>query len=120
MKSPSVLSIPLFLGLSFSSLQAQEKPNILVILADDLGYSDLGCYGGEINTALLKAGQIDASATKGDKTVTSTKDLSKYDVYTLITNEENFTAGTAGTIGFRVAWRRSCRSIVSRVPYCMP
>ena len=50
MKSPSVLSLPLFLGLSFSSLQAQEKPNILVILADDLGYSDLGCYGGEINT----------------------------------------------------------------------
>ena len=26
------------------------KPNILIILADDLGYSDIGCYGGEINT----------------------------------------------------------------------
>lgn len=26
------------------------KPNVLVILADDLGYSDLGCYGGEIAT----------------------------------------------------------------------
>ena len=29
---------------------AQQKPNIIIIMADDLGYSDLGCFGGEINT----------------------------------------------------------------------
>lgn len=33
--------------------QEHKKPNIVVILADDLGYSDIGCYGGEINTPNL-------------------------------------------------------------------
>src|SRR5210317_2108518 len=30
-----------------------RKPNILLILADDMGYSDIGCYGGEILTPNL-------------------------------------------------------------------
>src|SRR5688572_10698504 len=33
---------------------AAERPNVVVILADDLGYSDLGCYGGEIRTPNLE------------------------------------------------------------------
>lgn len=30
--------------------QSAERPNILLIMADDMGFSDLGCYGGEIDT----------------------------------------------------------------------
>ena len=30
-----------------------RKPNIIFILADDMGYSDIGCYGSEVNTPNL-------------------------------------------------------------------
>ena len=33
----------------------ENRPNILVILNDDMGFSDIGCYGGEIDTPNLDA-----------------------------------------------------------------
>lgn len=35
------------------STKAHEKPNILLIMVDDMGFSDIGCYGGEIQTPNL-------------------------------------------------------------------
>src|SRR5215510_11428543 len=32
---------------------ADRRPNVLLIVADDLGYSDIGAFGGEINTPNL-------------------------------------------------------------------
>lgn len=36
---------------------AAKPPNVLLILADDLGDSDLGCYGGEIPPPKLDPGK---------------------------------------------------------------
>lgn len=33
--------------------RAADKPNIIVILVDDMGFSDIGCYGSEIPTPNL-------------------------------------------------------------------
>ena len=38
---------------SRSIAETKNQPNILLIMADDLGFSDLGCYGGEIETPNL-------------------------------------------------------------------
>jgi arylsulfatase A-like enzyme len=52
MRSCRLLVIALLTCLVGSSAAA-ERPNILVIMADDLGFSDIGCYGGEIDTPNL-------------------------------------------------------------------
>jgi len=44
-----------FLASVTATAAQSRKPNLLLILADDLGYSDLGCFGGEIKTSHLDA-----------------------------------------------------------------
>ncbi|MAD25572.1 MAG: N-acetylgalactosamine 6-sulfate sulfatase, partial [Verrucomicrobiales bacterium] len=43
------------------STQAADKPNILIILVDDLGYGDLSCYGAKD----LKSPHLDALMAEG-------------------------------------------------------
>jgi len=42
--------IALVLSALFAAPLAAEKPNVVFILVDDMGWSDLGCYGSEIQT----------------------------------------------------------------------
>ena len=52
----SLMCLLLVLGLAltvFSSPKQKTQPNIIIIMADDLGYSDIGSYGSEINTPNL-------------------------------------------------------------------
>ena len=58
MKSPLLLLLLLIAAIG--SLFADNRPNILVMMVDDMGYSDLGCYGSEIQTP-----HLDALAAKG-------------------------------------------------------
>ena len=45
--------LPAILILSSCAQPELQKPNIIIIMSDDMGYSDLGCYGGEIRTPTL-------------------------------------------------------------------
>ncbi len=50
------IPLPIFVFLAFVSLvhsNADDRPNIILIMSDDMGFSDIGCYGGEIATPNL-------------------------------------------------------------------
>ena len=58
----AVLVILCFLGwIPVVQAQSARKPNIIYIMADDLGYGDLGCYGQKV----IKTPRIDQLAKEG-------------------------------------------------------
>ena len=62
MKSSKVIiSSTLILTPVFCSVVAAEKPNVIIIYNDDMGYQDLGCYG----APKIKTPRIDQMASEG-------------------------------------------------------
>src|SRR6187401_926033 len=47
---PLVIALAAFSAIAAVGAENATKPNILVILVDDMGFSDIGCYGSEIPT----------------------------------------------------------------------
>jgi len=49
----AAFAVPGCMKASESRAEKRKRPNIVLIMADDMGYSDIGCYGGEIRTPNL-------------------------------------------------------------------
>ncbi|MGF7148892.1 arylsulfatase [Sphingomonas zeicaulis] len=60
MRSALIAALMLLAGAMPAAAQEKPRPNFLIIVADDLGYSDIGAFGGEIDTP-----NLDALATEG-------------------------------------------------------
>jgi arylsulfatase len=84
---------------------ADKKPNILLIVADDMGYSDIGGFGGEIKTP-----NLDALAARGLRatsfyvgpTCSPTRSM-------LLSGTDNHVAGLGNMAEFLVRSRRASR-----------
>lgn len=103
MRTP-LLTAASLLTLGAASLHAQtaQRPNVLFILADDLGYGDLSCYGGNAPTP-----NIDRLAAQGTRfsnahAVASTSTPSRYGMltgcYPFRRRGTDVAAGNAGMI----------------------
>jgi len=52
-KSNFLVAVLSVAALCFPLARAAERPNLVIIMSDDMGFSDIGCFGGEISTPSL-------------------------------------------------------------------
>jgi arylsulfatase A-like enzyme len=88
-----ILSFVLFP--SYKKIPVDSRPNIIYIMADDLGYSDLGCYGGEVNTPNLD--QLAANGIKLRKFYNNSRCCPTR--ASLLTGQYPHTVGMGGMVG---------------------
>jgi arylsulfatase A len=57
-----VIAALIFFTLNFSALFSRERPDFVIVMVDDMGYSDIGCYGADV----IETPQLDRIAMNGN------------------------------------------------------
>lgn len=110
------------LVMAFSAASAQEKPNIVYFLVDNLGYGELGAYGGGILRG-SKTSELDALAEEGlqlmnfapETQCTPSRSALMTGRYSI--RSGNQTVALAGSTGGLVAWERTLAELLTDEGY---
>lgn len=99
----TAIAAPFFAADASAQAADEEKPNVIVILADDIGYGDLGCYG----ATRIQTPCLDALARQGVRftQVYSPASTSSPSRYALLTGE--------------YAWRKQVGILPADAPLCI-
>jgi arylsulfatase len=90
-----LLSVSFVIFPSHKNIPVDTRPNIIYIMADDMGYSDLGCYGGEVNTPNID--QLAANGIKLKKFYNNSRCCPTR--ASLLTGQYPHTVGMGGMVG---------------------
>lgn len=104
-KTRLILGLGVFLIVAFIFFSSHKKipvdsrPNIIYIMVDDMGYSDLGCYGGEVSTPNID--QLAANGIKLKKFYNNSRCCPTR--ASLLTGQYPHTVGMGGMVGLSKA-----------------
>ena len=93
------LIIAFILFSSYKKIPVDSRPNIIYIMVDDMGYSDLGCYGGEVSTPNID--QLAANGIKLKKFYNNSRCCPTR--ASLLTGQYPHTVGMGGMVGLSKA-----------------
>ncbi len=122
--SKSLLIAVVLVGLTNSRLTyaatRASQPNILVIVADDMGFSDAGCYGGEIQTPnldKLAAGGLRFTQFYNTARCWPSRACILTGYYAQQVNRDELPGGGGGVTGKRPAWARLLPELLRPLGY---